>query len=157
MAAEPRIGTKKIGRLSPTRRSAAATEAQPGEEVDLIAYGIVQRAALLRLGVPAGAGEVLGHRDAHVAGGLRRQASPVYSVGKHEAAPALFSWEGGAMLYAHQGRPHTIAAMLALATVLASLRACERRTWTSTLLAGLLAASVLATATSFCPDDSGTR
>jgi hypothetical protein len=33
---------------------------------------------------------------------LERAPSPVYEVGKHEAAPALFEWSGGAMLYVEQ-------------------------------------------------------
>ena len=31
-----------------------------------------------------------------------RNGSPVYAVGKHEAAPALFEWSEGALLYVHQ-------------------------------------------------------
>lgn len=37
-------------------------------------------------------------------GRLERQASPIYSVAKHEAAPALFEWQGGSMLYVHQDK-----------------------------------------------------
>ncbi len=33
------------------------------------------------------------------AGPLVRQAVPVFSLGKHEAAPALFEWSGSSMLY----------------------------------------------------------
>jgi hypothetical protein len=34
-------------------------------------------------------------------GPLTRQTSPVLSVGRHEAAPALFEWSGNSMLYVH--------------------------------------------------------
>jgi hypothetical protein len=37
-------------------------------------------------------------------GALSRQAAPVYSVNKHEAAPALFEWQGGSMLYVQQDK-----------------------------------------------------
>jgi hypothetical protein len=37
-------------------------------------------------------------------GALEKQPAPVYAVGKHEAAPALFTWSGGAMLYVTQDR-----------------------------------------------------
>ena len=36
------------------------------------------------------------------AGSLVRSGSPVYSVGEHEAAPALFEWSEGSLLYVHQ-------------------------------------------------------
>jgi hypothetical protein len=36
------------------------------------------------------------------AGALVRNGSPVYSVGKHEAAPALFEWSEGSLLYVSQ-------------------------------------------------------
>jgi hypothetical protein len=35
-------------------------------------------------------------------GALSRQATPLYSVGMHEAAPTLFEWTGGVMLYVHE-------------------------------------------------------
>ncbi len=38
-------------------------------------------------------------------GPLTRQLAPLYSVGKHEAAPTLFEWAGGLMLYIHQDKP----------------------------------------------------
>lgn len=38
-------------------------------------------------------------------GPLSRQASPLYSVGKNEAAPTMFTWPGGVMLYVHQDKP----------------------------------------------------
>ena len=31
----------------------------------------------------------------------------MYAVGKHEAAPALFEWTGGALLYVHQDSKST--------------------------------------------------
>lgn len=37
-------------------------------------------------------------------GPLSRQPSPVYSVAKHEAAPTLFEWAGGSMLYVHEDK-----------------------------------------------------
>jgi hypothetical protein len=37
-----------------------------------------------------------------LAGALVKQDSPVYSVTKHEAAPAHFEWAGGSMLYVQQ-------------------------------------------------------
>ena len=36
------------------------------------------------------------------AGALERSGTPVYKVGKHEAAPALFEWSEGALLYVSQ-------------------------------------------------------
>jgi hypothetical protein len=36
------------------------------------------------------------------AGALAKSGSPVYSVGKHEAAPALFEWSEGSLLYVHE-------------------------------------------------------
>jgi hypothetical protein len=57
-------------------------------------------------------------------GALERQPLPVYAVGKHEAAPALFAWGGAAFLYVHQDRAATpsdvypaVAAALAPATL----------------------------------------
>ena len=38
-------------------------------------------------------------------GPLVRNVLPVFAVDKHEAAPALFSWDGGAMLYVEQDKP----------------------------------------------------
>ena len=40
-------------------------------------------------------------------GPLVRQPTPVYSVSLHEAAPALFEWSGGSMLYVHQDETAT--------------------------------------------------
>ena len=38
-------------------------------------------------------------------GPLSKQATPVFAVGKKEAAPALFEWSAGSLLYVHQDRP----------------------------------------------------
>ena len=38
-------------------------------------------------------------------GRLVRNAAPVYSVAQHEAAPSLFTWDGGALLYVEQLMP----------------------------------------------------
>jgi hypothetical protein len=35
-------------------------------------------------------------------GSLSRQSTPVYTVQMHEAAPALFEWSGGSMLYVQE-------------------------------------------------------
>ena len=38
-------------------------------------------------------------------GRLVRNTAPVYSVAQHEAAPSLFTWDGGALLYVEQLMP----------------------------------------------------
>jgi hypothetical protein len=42
-------------------------------------------------------------------GTLSRQSQPVYSVGKHEAAPGFFAWSGGEMLYVQQDKTTSTA------------------------------------------------
>jgi hypothetical protein len=38
-------------------------------------------------------------------GPLEAEPAPVYAVGAHESAPALFEWTDGSMLYVAQDRP----------------------------------------------------
>jgi hypothetical protein len=59
---------------------------------------------VLYTGYDAARNSVIGFAARYGSGGLVKNAGPVYSAQKHEAAPALFEWSGGAMLFVHQDK-----------------------------------------------------
>jgi hypothetical protein len=103
--------------------SAPKTDLAPGEKPPFDTYAVTDPVILPRMtpagrlqvrvlytgydGPPgvAGTNSTIGFAARYGdSGPLSRQSQPVYSVGKHESAPAYFAWSAGAMLYVQQDK-----------------------------------------------------